>query len=132
SKVAGWKEVHAMTDVTGFGLGGHLTEMCKGSRVSARIDFVKVPVFGFVPRYLELECIPGGTHRNWDSYGNHIKLENPTEKFILADPQTSGGLLMAVDPKAARAFEKKMAEEGYPLEAFGQIVPEQEWTVSVR
>ncbi|MEX2513856.1 MAG: selenide, water dikinase SelD [Cyclobacteriaceae bacterium] len=132
SKVAGWKEVHAMTDVTGFGLGGHLTEMCKGSGVSAKIDLSKVPKFDFVTKYMELECIPGGTHRNWDSYGKHIQLNHETDRLILADPQTSGGLLMAVDPKAASGFEKKMEEEGYPLEVFGQMVPKEEWTISVR
>ena len=132
STVAAWEEVHAMTDVTGFGLGGHLTEMCKGSGVSAQVEISKVPVFDFVPKYLELECIPGGTHRNWDSYGHQIHLNHGPDKLVLADPQTSGGLLMAVDPKAANAFEKKMVLEGYEVSIFGKIVPQQKWTVSVR
>jgi selenide, water dikinase len=132
SVVAAWEEVHAMTDVTGFGLGGHLTEMCKGSGVSARIEISKVPVFDFVSNYLEMECIPGGTHRNWDSYGQQIHLNHEPDKLILADPQTSGGLLMAVDPKAAASFEKKMAREGYEVSVFGHLVDKQEWTVSVQ
>ncbi|WP_163380886.1 selenide, water dikinase SelD [Cyclobacterium sp. SYSU L10401] len=129
-KVAAWPEVHAMTDVTGFGLGGHLTEMCRGSQLSAKIELSKVPVFDFVPKYLELDCIPGGTHRNWESYGNGIRIQRPEDRLVLADPQTSGGLLMAVDPSFTGEFENRMAGEGYQLKSFGDLVGKQEWLVS--
>jgi selenide,water dikinase len=126
-----WPEVHAMTDVTGFGLGGHLTEVCRGSGLSAKVNLSAVPTFDFVPHYLELGCIPGGTHRNWDSYGQGIKLTSETDKLILADPQTSGGLLMTVDPKAAGEFEKKMKAAGYPIQHFGEIIGKGEWVIEV-
>jgi len=126
-----WTEVHAMTDVTGFGLGGHLTEVCRGSGLSARVNLSAVPMFDFVPYYLELGCIPGGTLRNWDSYGHGIKLTAETDKFILADPQTSGGLLMTVDPQKAREFEKKMKDAGYPIQPFGEIAAQGDWLIEV-
>jgi selenide, water dikinase len=124
-----WKEVHAMTDVTGFGLGGHLTEVCRGSGLSARVNLSAIPTFEFVPYYLELGCIPGGTLRNWDSYGQGIKLGSETDKFILADPQTSGGLLMTVDPKAAGEFEKRMSDQGYLVKPFGEITSQGEYLI---
>lgn len=90
--------VTAMTDVTGFGLLGHLTEMCEGSGLSASIEFEKIPVIAGCAAYLEKGCIPGGTGRNWASYGDKIRLSPEDQRLILADPQTSGGLLIAVDP----------------------------------
>ncbi|WP_291370699.1 selenide, water dikinase SelD [Cyclobacterium sp.] len=129
-KAAAWPEVHAMTDVTGFGLGGHLTEICRGSKLSAKIELAKVPVFDFVPKYLELECIPGGTHRNWESYGKGIRTNLPGDRLILADPQTSGGLLMAIDPAHTSEFENKMADEGFLLKPFGEMVEMRDWLVS--
>ncbi|RZM19190.1 MAG: selenide, water dikinase SelD, partial [Pedobacter sp.] len=62
--------VKAMTDVTGFGLLGHLSEMCEGSGLSAVIEFEKVPVISSLPYYLEQNCYPGGSQRNWKSYGH--------------------------------------------------------------
>ena len=93
--------VHAMTDVTGFGLLGHLIEMAEGSSLSATIEFDRVPLISErLIEYVEMGAVPGGTNRNWDSYGHKVKLENNnTEslyKNILADPQTSGGLLISV------------------------------------
>jgi len=94
------KGVTAMTDVTGFGLLGHLAEMCQGSKLSAVIEYNKLPRFSVIDEYIAMNCIPGGTHRNWDSYGHLIKLNNDTYKPLLCDPQTSGGLLIAVDEEA--------------------------------
>jgi selenide,water dikinase len=91
------KGVKAMTDVTGFGLLGHLSEMCQGSNLSAVIEFDKLPKFDEVDEYIAMNCIPGGTLRNWDSYGHLIKLKDDGQKTLLCDPQTSGGLLIAVD-----------------------------------
>ena len=95
--------VKAMTDVTGFGLLGHLMEMAEGSGTSARVNVSKLPLI--TPEllsYIEQKAVPGGTQRNWASYGHKINMEGfgETEKSILADPQTSGGLLIAVDPAA--------------------------------
>lgn len=93
--------VHAMTDVTGFGLLGHLIEMAEGSGLSVTIEFNRVPLISkSLIEYVEMGAVPGGTHRNWDSYGHKVKLENTGAeslyKNILADPQTSGGLLISV------------------------------------
>lgn len=90
--------VHAITDVTGFGLAGHLLELCEGSGLSASISLSEVPLFPFVSRYLEAGCIPGGTVRNWNTYGDRVLLPDTDSYKILADPQTSGGLLISVDP----------------------------------
>jgi selenide, water dikinase len=95
------KEVHAMTDVTGFALLGHLVEMAEGSGVSAVIDSNKVPtIINDMAFYINQKAVPGGTTRNWDSYGDKITTINEYQKAILADPQTSGGLLVAVAPNA--------------------------------
>lgn len=93
-KIAG---VNAMTDVTGFGLLGHLVEMAEGSGLTALVDFDNIPLI--TPdlfTYIEKKSIPGGTQRNWDSYGNKIGVITDLQKAILADPQTSGGLLISV------------------------------------
>jgi selenide,water dikinase len=94
------EEVQAMTDVTGFGLLGHLLEMCEGSNLAARVRFGSVPLHAGLPGYIEKNCIPGGTYRNWKSYGSKIGDITEFQKLVLADPQTSGGLLIAVDEKA--------------------------------
>ena len=95
------KGVNAMTDITGFGLLGHLIEMAEGSGLSAVIDFNKIPLItDDLKNYVDQKCVPGGTNRNWDSYGDKIGDITDYQKTILADPQTSGGLLIAVDPFA--------------------------------
>lgn len=115
--------VKAMTDVTGFGLLGHLSEMCEGSDLAALIEFEKVPVIPSLSYYLEKGCFPGGTTRNWNSYGSKIGPVSDEQKYVLADPQTSGGLLVAVSEEAAPAFEERMKEQGHPLQAIGRLTP---------
>ncbi|MGY3053489.1 selenide,water dikinase [Pedobacter sp. UYEF25] len=97
--------VKAMTDVTGFGLLGHLSEMCEGSNLCAEIIFERVPKLAIIDEYLNQNAIPGGTTRNWDSYGHKIGPITDRQKHLLADPQTSGGLLIAVLPEYATEFE---------------------------
>ncbi len=89
--------VKSMTDVTGFGLGGHLIEMCEGSNVNAEIDFNSLPIFEGIKKYIDNNTIPGGTTRNFNSYGNKISTLTELQKLIICDPQTSGGLLIAVE-----------------------------------
>jgi selenide,water dikinase len=110
--------VKAMTDVTGFGLLGHLSEMCEGSNLQAEIDFNKVPKLTIIDEYLDQKSIPGGTNRNWDSYGHKIGEITERQKHILADPQTSGGLLVAVEPQFAKVFESLLKENGIAEESF--------------
>lgn len=89
--------VTAMTDVTGFGLLGHLTEMAEGSGLSAEINAANVPLISpEIVDYINAGAVPGGTNRNWDSYGHKIGAISDLQRAILADPQTSGGLLIAV------------------------------------
>lgn len=95
-KVAALPGVTALTDVTGFGLLGHLCEVCEGSGVSAVVDFDKVPVIDEARIYLRQGAIPGGTTRNFESYGDKVSYLDEHRKHILCDPQTSGGLLIAV------------------------------------
>ncbi|HLL41699.1 MAG TPA: selenide, water dikinase SelD [Segetibacter sp.] len=109
--------VTAMTDVTGFGLLGHLTEMCEGSNVSAEIYFKQVPLLTEeLIEYTEMKSIPGGTYRNWDSYGDKISfIGDINEEYataLLADPQTSGGLLIAVEENAADEVQDLLKSVG--------------------
>ena len=92
--------VTAMTDVTGFGLLGHLCEMCEGSELSARISVEHIPIIEAVEEYRREGCVPGGTQRNFDSYRRKVGPMSEAQKQILCDPQTSGGLLVAVTPAA--------------------------------
>ncbi len=92
-------DVHAMTDITGFGLAGHLLEMCEASATTAMIEMKSLPVIDpAVYQYIREGCIPGGTGRNYTSYGDRIELLTESDKSIVCDPQTSGGLLVAVAP----------------------------------
>jgi selenide,water dikinase len=113
--------VKAMTDVTGFGLLGHLAEMCEGSGLSAVIEFDKVPVIAGLSGYLAQGCFPGGTQRNWASYGDKVGKLTDEQRYILADPQTSGGLLVAVAEDASAAFEVFLTEHGLPSQALGTL-----------
>ena len=129
SKISGIK---AMTDVTGFGLLGHLVEMCEGSNLSAEIVLDKIPLLPKVQEYLKQECIPGGTYRNWSSYGDKVELRSDEDKFILCDPQTSGGLMIAVAPSAIEEVKSLLSKEGLQVESFGKIVKRGEKLVVVK
>lgn len=123
--------VKAMTDVTGFGLLGHLVEMADGSGLSAEIDFSAVPRLPGVEHYLEQGCIPGGTLRNFDSYGERIAPLPELCKLLLCDPQTSGGLLVAVSPEGEDEFLAVAAELGLALAPIGRLVERQSYAVEV-
>jgi selenide,water dikinase len=130
--LAGLAGVEAMTDVTGFGLLGHLVEMCQGSGVSARVDYAAVPLLPHVEEYRALGCIPGGTRRNFDSYGCRLAPLPPAQVEVLCDPQTSGGLLVAVRTEAEEAVREVGRRHGMDLAPIGLLVPQQEdWVVEV-
>jgi len=124
--------VNALTDVTGFGLLGHLCEMCEGSGLSAEIEFSQVPRFDFLDTYIQQKSMPGGTQRNWDSYGNKVSPLTDQQRVILADPQTSGGLLVSVDADRAGEFEQFMSSKGQKLISFGTLIPSTDFVVQVR
>jgi selenide,water dikinase len=125
--------IQAMTDVTGFGLLGHLSEMCEASQTSAVVQFDKVPILdkAMLDHYLELQCVPGGTNRNWDSYGHKIAGADEYKRKFLADPQTSGGLLVAVDPDHVEYFIQEAKQAGFSLESFGFMIDQQQVLITV-
>lgn len=130
------KSVHAITDVTGFGLLGHLTEMAEGSGCSAIVHFINIPLITTeLIGYINAQCVPGGTHRNWDSYGDKIAFDNAVDamyaKAILADPQTSGGLLIAVAPTAVNEVKNLLTAYNLYAEPLGVITKQQEKIVKV-
>ncbi|ULQ55723.1 selenide, water dikinase SelD [Flavihumibacter rivuli] len=96
--------VTAMTDITGFGLMGHLIEMAEGSGLTAQLFYNSIPVLEGVRDYLAKRIVPDATYRNWNSYSNKVAFEkgvNVMEAFsLLPDPQTNGGLLFSVSPNA--------------------------------
>jgi len=134
------KGVTAMTDVTGFGLLGHLTEMAEGSNLTAVIGMSHVPlIIDDLSYYINRQCVPGGTQRNWESYQHKIfigeDLESKRESVIglLADPQTSGGLLIAVEPGAVKELELAFIESKLErhLKPIGHITEKRSWSVVV-
>jgi selenide,water dikinase len=112
TQLASLAGVHAMTDVTGFGLLGHLLEMCRGSGLGALIEAGRVPLLPGVLKLAESGVATGASNRNWQSYSKHVRALNPmsaSRQAILTDPQTSGGLLVACDedelPSVQAVFE---------------------------
>jgi selenide,water dikinase len=98
--------VHAMTDVTGFGLLGHLLEICRGSKLGAHVSAAEVPLLDNVLALADAGIVTGASDRNWASYGDHVRFaEDPGKaiRALLCDPQTSGGLLVSCAPEAAPA-----------------------------
>lgn len=110
--------VHAMTDVTGFGILGHGIEMAQGSNVEIAIHYSKLPFLNNAEALAKEGYFTGASHRNWDSYGENIVLPNnfpDYKRYLLTDPQTSGGLLLSVAPEDAEDIVYYAKENGYPL-----------------
>ncbi len=123
--------VATMTDVTGFGLLGHLIELCEGSGLSADVRFDAVPRLDALPFYLDQQTLPGGTARNLASYGHKVGPLTDTQRAVLCDPQTSGGLLVAVDPGGRDDFLRVTRARGLDLAPFGMLAPAAEPVVRV-
>jgi selenide,water dikinase len=108
--------VHAVTDVTGFGLAGHLLEICKASRVAARLDFSALPLLPNVLDYALAGHVTGASTRNLASYGNLLTLADglgEAERMLLADPQTSGGLLVSCSPETVTEVLSIFLQQGF-------------------
>ncbi|MBC7574348.1 MAG: selenide, water dikinase SelD [Herminiimonas sp.] len=108
--------VHALTDVTGFGLLGHLLELARGAKLDARLDMASIPLLPQVQRLAEQGFITGASGRNWGGYGHDVVLADaitPVQQMLLTDPQTSGGLLVSCDPAAVEAVLALFAREGF-------------------
>ena len=123
--------VTAMTDVTGFGLLGHLIEICEGSNLSAVVFADKIKTLDGVKDYIAQGCVPGGTGRNFESYGHKVGLLNEEQKAILCDPQTSGGLLVAVEPNSVQTVIEIAKDAGIDLYEVGELNPKSESDVVV-
>lgn len=120
--LGGLPSVHALTDVTGFGLGGHLREMCEASGLQAVLAFEQIPLLPGLDAYLAQECTPGGTQRNFASYGSIFGGElSLRQQQLLCDPQTSGGLLIALAPEQAAEFLAITQQAGFNLESIGYL-----------
>lgn len=120
-KLAWLEKVHAMTDVTGFGLFGHLIEMAEGSGLTAEIKASDLPLIPGISLYLEQYAIPAITYRNWNSYGNKTDEPDVDLLHLGCDPQTSGGLLVAADPSL-----QKVLEEEFRFTYIGRLTEQQE------
>ena len=108
--------VHAMTDVTGFGLAGHLTEMMQGSGLTAKLSYAKIPIIPEVRHYIAQKAIPGATARNWSATHEGIELDKTIDEkeasLLLPDPQTNGGLLIAVDSSSLSEVQNILKAAG--------------------
>ncbi|WAC73620.1 selenide, water dikinase SelD [Roseateles sp. SL47] len=112
--------VHAITDVTGFGLAGHALEMARGSRCQVQIDWSAVPLLEGVPALAREGFVTGASGRNWAAYGQDVELSTalpPEAQALLSDPQTSGGLLVSCTPEALDAVMQTFANHGFDAAA---------------
>jgi selenide, water dikinase len=108
--------VHALTDVTGFGLLGHLLELCKGAKLSAQLNMANIPLLARVEQMAANGFITGASGRNWGGYGESVELGaniSPAQKALLTDPQTSGGLLVSCSPDSVDAVLKLFRDDGF-------------------
>jgi selenide,water dikinase len=115
-KLAQLDGVHALTDVTGFGLLGHLLELARGSKLSARLDIESIPLLAQVQELAEQGCITGASGRNWQSYGHDVKLSpaiSELQRALLTDPQTAGGLLVSCAADAVQDVLAIFQQEGF-------------------
>jgi selenide,water dikinase len=114
--LAEMEEVHAMTDVTGFGLAGHLLEICRGSKFGAEIRFDDLPVLPEALEWVKQGTATGASDRNWKGYGHEVRMPAGSpdwKRKLISDPQTSGGLLVACAPAAKEEVLEKFRAEGF-------------------
>lgn len=131
AEISALEGVVALTDVTGFGLLGHLGEICEGSGISATVYYNKVPLLPNTKKYLEMDCVSGGTKNNFKSYGHTIGEMTEEQRYILCDAQTSGGLLAVVKKESVPEFLKITSAAGLSLESIGQTCEREEKLITV-
>jgi len=130
------ESVHAMTDVTGFGLIGHLMEMAEGSGLTAELNYDALQLLDGIETYIEHKTIPGATSRNWNSFKNKIEVVNRAPdlmRMVLADPQTNGGILFSVSKKELPAVQQLLKENGLGdfVNPIGQLVSKKDKTIYI-
>jgi selenide,water dikinase len=116
ARLAELEGVHAMTDVTGFGLAGHLLEICRGSKLGAHVRFSDLPIIAEAREWAEQGTATGASGRNWAGYGREVRLPAGFAQWkqnLLTDPQTSGGLLVACEPEAADQVIAEFRRDGF-------------------
>ena len=118
--------VHAVTDVTGFGLLGHLMEVCKGSGVRAKLDFSALPLLSHALAFADAGYVTGASARNWASYGESVHLAaglGDNERALLSDPQTSGGLLVSCTPDTVTEVLSIFLQQGFShVSVIGEVI----------
>jgi len=118
--------VHALTDVTGFGLTGHLLEMCRGAKVQGQLNWKDIPVIPQAIDFSKQNVFTGASTRNWAGFGSEVQLDPGIEEWqknLLTDPQTSGGLLLACDPASEQAVLEVFKQHGFEdARKIGQVV----------
>src|SRR5690606_28517273 len=117
SELGAHPAVSALTDVTGFGILGHSLEMARGANVTVQLDLDALPLLNEAEPLAQAGFVTGASHRNWKSYGEAVVLPEGLDdwrRHILTDPQTSGGLLVAVEPSQAEQLVRHILESGYP------------------
>ena len=119
--------VHALTDITGFGLAGHALELARGARAGVRIDWRSVPLLEQARELAARGMVTGASGRNWDSYGADVVLPegfDAADRALLTDPQTSGGLLVACAPAAVADVLRVFSAEGFDrASVIGEVTP---------
>ena len=116
--------VHALTDVTGFGLAGHLLEICRGSRLGAEVEFDALPVIPEALEWVKRGVATGASDRNWKGYGSEVSLPKEFAEFktkLLSDPQTSGGLLVACSPDTGEQVLGEFKKQGFDARVIGRM-----------
>ena len=113
--------VNALTDVTGFGLAGHLREVCEGSGLKAMLNFDKIPLLAHINKYLDMGCSPSGAKRNFESFRHVLSDITQRQRDILCDPQTSGGLLVMVSDEGLDEFMHITQANGLELNPIGRM-----------
>jgi len=114
--------VKTITDVTGFGLLGHLLEICEGSNLNAIVEFDKVPQITNLQKYIEMKTFPGGLFKNYKSYSDKLHELTKMQRNVLCDAQTSGGLLVAVEPSGVKEITEYMNKINHPFYSIGKLV----------
>ena len=110
------QSVHALTDVTGFGLAGHLLELCRGAKLAAQVEWDSVPLISEALRLVQEDVFTGASPRNWLGYGHEIHMASKFltwHKHLLSDPQTSGGLLISCRPDATQEVLEILRADGF-------------------
>ena len=125
------EEVHALTDVTGFGLLGHALEMAEGANLSLQIDFKSLPLIEGVQDYIQQFIFPDNTYRNWNAYSAKVSGVNGMELVPLCDPQTSGGLLIAVAEENKAWFVETMGLHEQRFWEIGKFTPKHSFCIEM-